>query len=364
MKFDTVKIIYNENEAEGCISAYELSEFFNVIGSYVYCCNLDYTSCSNASFDVIIVIKIGINDNQLCQLQKNYPEAIFLDKPCLDRLEMPELKDIADIYAELNLLRSKIIIDDFKEEAEMVQQAQDNIVTAYMRIKDIKPESKYTIYTRVYLALYANKSCKLLSQRFLFDTKKCCNYLNKALDIDPEFKNVDILKAYLSEIDSQYKYSVSSYYKSGLEHISSMPYASYPLYKLGRYYENGLYDKQNAQKYYKLAYDANRYDCRAIYTQIQQELETRKNRSKPMYVCNEMISILSKKEKHNCLSPKEYKYLFIAYKVLEQGSSEIQQKKAQLINTHQNSLYTQIFGKDADKFLKLTQTKLKLIDAT
>lgn len=408
MIVDTVKIIHNELE---CGEYRFLADFFRLVGSHVCDCNLKNGSEAGENFDVVIVIRRKLGKQLIDGLKEKYPMAVFMDEMagdnylpadvlqylgnCLDKIllnsvydnkdilnkEIEELKYLVGIYANEELMRCRNIFSYFTENKDEVQKAQDRFVSANIQLRNGMKErgykSKYLIYARIDLCRFINETCGLLSQRFLYDTKKCCKYLDNAFEEDPSFENAYLLQAFLSEIDSVCKYNAAGLYEEGLEHIASMSFASYPLYRYGRYFEKIIQDDRKAMKYYMRSYSINKQEYRAIYKQIRKNYEV-KNYEAAIHDCDEICNILKEKEQENYLQPREYEYLFKAYlekeRSLLKSKGQCQEYRDAMENkiricelvtsrSKKNRMYTQIFGEEAEHYLELTRIRLENVAA-
>ena len=398
---DTIKIIHAELRG----GEYRfLADYFRLVGSHVCDCTLkrDFTQ----AFGAVIVIKDGLDPQDLEKLKENYPDAVLLSgielstateeqkkeylENCLYSIErnqvssdvssthkeMEALKKIASVFVQYKLSEAGNTFNYFYDNAEVVQEAQDRYVDAILDLEKDKNfedgQSKYYIYTRVNLARTINETCSFLNQKLLFDTEKCMQALDKALTLDSTFANVYVLKGFLNEIDPRYKNNCGSYYQKAIKEIGERPYTSYLYYRLGRFYEKVKKDWNQAEIYYRKSIEMNQDTYRAIYKIMLIERKEKKY-IEAIESCKRIRNILYEKSSNNYLQRKEYEYLIKAYhnewviygKYLhdERKASQALSERDNLcekIRMEHNEMYSQIYGSNAKKFLDLTYEKFKL----
>lgn len=156
-----------------------------------------------------------------------------------------------------------------------------------------------------------------------------------------------------------------------MQQIGEKNYASYPIYRQGRYYEKILEDHGRAEELYTRAYLTNNLEYRAFYKMIL--IAKRKGKyQEAVENCKKIANILNNKKAANYLQPREYEYLFKAYFEMgkiyetflmnENKREEAIQKRDEvcaLIKGSRNEIYQQIFGAEAEKFLDRTYSRLK-----
>lgn len=399
---DSVKIIHDELEG----GEYRfLADYFRLVGAYVSECTLKSRE-QRGDFSAVIIIKTRMSDEDIANYQDKYPNAVLLDTmnlswkergkkkyllDCLNKIvskisssaqdtwqrEIESLNVIADVYVKYKLLYYRNAFSYFYEHESIVQEAQDQFVEAYISLKkqlENRKEDVHSIYTQVNLARYINETCNILNQSFLFDTGKCLKKADQALELEPSFSNVYLLKAMLAEMDDIYQYESRAYYRIALENLDGMYYASYPYYRCGRYYEKVLKQEKEANEYYTKAVQINELEYRAIYKLI---LFTKKEGryQEAIEYCKKICNILKNKKNANYMQPREYEYLFKAYlemtKIYGNYLSDNNALQEAIRNRNsvcpimtgkkvcENKIYKQIFGsKEAAKFLELTYERL------
>ncbi len=395
----SVKIIHHE------LVGFEyrlLADYFRLVGSFICDCTLK--TDPKGDFDVVVIID-GDNSlkEKIKQLKLSYPNAICLGRvedsseegwknyltECLQKIKVNStvcseedfriLKEIAYVYIEYDLMRARVSFSYFVDEKkENIQKAQDKFVGAYLKLfqdrtEDAISKSKYLMFTRIDLARLSNETCVFLRQELLFDTKKCMEQLDQLLKMDVTFVNAYVLKGFLAELDRHYKEEAKAYYQKAIDQIGEQPYSSYVCYRQGRFYEKVEGNWNEAEKYYRKAYTANKLEYRAIYKIMQIELQQGKW-LEAIESCKNIINILNKKYQENYLQEKEYEYLFKSYHEMgiiyerhlnnREEAEKAFRKRREVCDLErmekQNELYIQIFGEEeSKKYLKMTQTKLK-----
>ncbi|HBA69751.1 MAG TPA: hypothetical protein DCZ40_10415 [Lachnospiraceae bacterium] len=395
---EAVKIIHDELEG----GEYRfLADYFRLAGIYVSECTLKSNE-KKGEFAAVIIIDARLNEEQKEKFRQQYQNVVeiaawgtegndnrleYLEN-VLDRLENinPEvwkeekeaLNEVAEIYVNHKLLYYRHIYSYFYEKTELVQEAQDKFVDAYLALSDkidkSQQSSVHLIYAKMMIARFINETCYFLKQRFLFHTGKCLKALDDILKEEPLFSNVYLLKAMFAEIDDYFKDQSAAYYKLATENLPELYYAYYPLYRFGRYYEKVLGDDETARSYYEKVLDLNEREYRVVYKFILSAKREGKYQEAIEY-CKKICNILNTKKDNNYLQPREYEYLFKAYLEMTkiyrnhltngQELNEATKKRDSVCLKEENGqfvenrMYQQIFGSgEEQKFLELTAERL------
>lgn len=394
----TVKIIHDELKG----GAYRfLADFFRLAGIHVRNCVLreDSVECS---YDQVILIRDGITAENLANLSRKYPDMITVDEitgdygkdglkeylnGCLGKIrenanagdqavldhDRDALLIIADIYVEHGLMRHRNIFTYFFEFEDIVEASQHGIADAYIDLMERMGKagfsSKFFIYTQINLARYLDETCKFLGQRFIFDIGGCLSRLDDALKSDHTFYNVFILKAFFAEIDSEYAYRSEAFYNKAAEYLGDCAYMSYPRYRMGRYFERICPDEEKSEENYRKALQLNPCEYRAVYKIIQIEKMEGKY-GEAVESCRKICNILHIKEENDYLQPREYEYLFKAYREMEliygnhlrdpeEYDKAVANKNSVLEKLERpNLMYSLIFGDEAGLMAEKTKERL------
>lgn len=396
---ESVKIIHEELKGGGCRF---LADYFRLAGIYVSECILrDHEK--KGDFSAVIIIDTGLSDEQKDRLRGMYDNVVVMKdislkckktgkkkylsyflkqikniNPDIWKDEITVLDEIAEVYVEYDLLYHRNVFSYFYEKKELVQEAQDYFVDAYLdlldKIANYGKQNAHLIYAKMMLVRYINETCKFLEQSFLFDTGKCLEELDIALGLEPSFRNVYMLKAMLTEIDEKFKYESKTYYELALKNMEELYFASYPYYRFGRYNEKIIKDETKARECYEKAISINNREYRAIYKLILSAKKEGKYQE-AIENCKKICNILKVKKEENYLQPREYEYLFKAYwemaKIYRSHLSDVKALDEAVTNRDsvcpmeenkkrfcENGIYKQIFQDRAQEFLRLTNERL------
>lgn len=376
-----------------------LEDFFRLMGIFVYDSTLD-VKIENNDYDIVIVICNGLLEEDVEKITKRYNNAVNITIPtisdfeskkqfincCLNEIESKvniynisqikeEMKIFSEIFIEFNLSYYMQAYRYFFNNRKIVQKSQDEMVDAYIalqtKVTDKKINSPYLKYTRMNLARCINETCHFLNQSSLFDVGKCLRVSDQILELEPNFSNVYLLKAFFAEKEVRYSFLAESFYNMALQNNSKKSYNYYPVYRYGNYCDKVLKDQERATVLYRQSYDINNLEYRALYKIMLSWLREKKYQE-ALICCKTIINILKEKKDKNFLSPKEYEYLFNVYSkiifIFEKlhDSNQIENtffeinEMVSMIN-NENEIYNYFFQDDADCFLKLTRDKLLTI---
>lgn len=392
---ESVKIIHDELVGG---EARFLADYFRLAGIYVSECTLRSNEKAG-DFSAVIVIDKGLTQEEISKVNELYKNVFFIRplvsfanktiketylNSLLRRLEktIPDmckndrrvLRTIAYIYVKHDLLYYRYAYSYFYEKKELVQETQNKFVEAFIELSTLLKQynkNVYMIYAKMMLARYINETCAFLKQSFLFDTGKCLEELDEALELEPYFSNIYFLKAVLAEMDEEFKYESEAYYAMAVKNLPEVYFASYSYYRFGRYCEKVLKQEGRAKEYYERAIGINSREYRAYYKLILIAKKEKKYKEAIEY-CKLICSILKRKKDNNYLHPREYEYLFKAYlemtKIYRNNWTDVKALEEALRNRNSvcpnvgnNGIYTQIFGADAQKFLQLTAERLNTV---
>lgn len=400
---ESVKIIHEELKGGGYRF---LADYFRLAGVYVSECILKNYE-KKGDFSAVIIIKSGLGNEEVTQLSGTYDYVVVMEdislncekqekidylstlfekiaeiNPNVWQKEIEALKIIAQVYVEYDLLYHRNVFSYFYEKADLVQNAQNCLVDAYLFLsEEMKKDGNiraHLIYAKIMLVRYINETCQFLNQYFLFDTGKCLKELDRALSLEPSFSNVYLLKAMLTEIDENFKYESKTYYELGLKNMEDLYFASYPYYRFGRYYEKVIKDETKAREYYEKAIRINDREYRAIYKLILYAKKDGKYQE-AIENCKKICNILMVKKEENYLQPREYEYLFKAYwemvKIYRNYLSDTEALNEAVSNRDSvcpkdsddpesfcaNGFYKQVFQNEEQKFLELTNERLNSV---
>ena len=383
---ESVKIIHSWNR----IKEYRfLADYFRLLGVHVCDCTLKSERLS-PDFDIVIILKNGLNDDSVEILKEHYPNAIEREArdndmevdfnadylknilkdisvrvKSLSNIEVKIMKQIAEIYSKYELSYYRNAYNYFYNNQMIVKHAQDAFIDAYIdmnKILVVGNEKAHLFYVAAYLSRCIDETCKFLNQPFLLPIDNAMNFLDNALKLEPTFNNAYLLKGMIAELDRNLKEDAGAYYGIALEQMYGKRYASYPYYVVGRYYEKVKKKMERATELYAHSLNLNNFEYRAIYKLAMLEKKKAKYTSsleRFKMICN----ILAEKEMENYLQPREYEYLFKAY--LEMGSiygdylfdiehyKESVKKRENLCDMvrdkrKENRAYNEIFGKSAE----------------
>lgn len=392
---ESVKIIHDELVGG---EARFLADYFRLAGIYVSECTLRSNEKAG-DFSAVIVIDKELTQEEISKVNELYKNVVYLNslvsftnkiikKGYLDNLlkmlakTIPDiwendqfvLEKIADIYVKHDLLYYRYVYSYFYEKKELVQETQNKFVDAFIELSTVLEEydkNVYMIYAKMMLARYINETCVFLRQSFLFDTGKCLEELDNALELEPYFSNIYFLKAVLAEMDEEFKYESEAYYAMAVKNLPEVYFASYSYYRFGRYCEKVLKQEGRAKEYYERAIGINPREYRAYYKLILIAKKEKRYKEAIEY-CKLICSILKRKKDNNYLHPREYEYLFKAYlemtKIYRNNWTDVKALEEALRNRNSvcpgvgnNGIYTQIFGADAQTFLNLTAERLNTV---
>lgn len=322
-----------------------------------------------------------------CTVWKDYMR-FYLNKICEKKL-IPSLNE--DMLKEdINILTrlGVIYIDDqicyhrnayscFYENEEIVQNAQDAFVNAYIKICDISnklPKTGSYYYVKANLIRYMDETCRFLKQQLLLPVEKGLKFLDEALRVNPSFSNANLLKGILSELDIKYIADGKEFYDKAMEGLSRTKYSSYPRYLQARYHEKVLKDYAKSLELYADSIEKDLNEYRAIYKLAMADKKER-NYSMAEEKFKKIYNILKDKEEVDYLQPREYEYLFKAYlelsKIYSYEGFDLDKYKEMVVRREalcdrifdtsnvQNKAYEEIFGTQAENFRKETYKRFK-----
>lgn len=315
--------------------------------------------------------------NYLYECISDYVKQVKIIKPNTSDRDEIALEMIADIYVDHELMRYRSIYTYFFEYKEQTLEAHNHFAEAYKALWEVmKPvslsdTSKYLIYAQLNLAKSINETCKFLDAEFIFNTRKCLDKADRILEMDPQFHNVYILKAFLTELDLKYIYRSEGYYRIGLESAGQHPYMAYPRYRMGRYYERILEIPEKARENYERALTIDSNEYRAIYKLIQIQ-KSEKKFWDAIESCKKICNILREQNEKRCLQPREYEYLYKAYAEMAhiyesdlRDSTEYAKAVRQrddicdMLDLGGNRIYREVFEEKADELARLTSRRLR-----
>lgn len=347
---ESVKIIHDWKH----IKEYRFwADLFRWTGTQVREYTLRSEDFSN-DFTLVIILENGILPENLAQLHERYPKALRVSEqliPTGPSLEMKGsqniwkkylafylfqivngnliltsdyavlqkdiemLQKLGDVYIDYQISYYRNAYSCFYENEEIVQDAQDAFVDAYIKICDTPGMLTDTVsyfYVKANLIRYMDETCKFLRQKLLLPVEKGLRFLDDALEIEPAFNNAYLLKGIISELDIRSAVDGSAFYSQAMEKFQYKKYCSYPRYLQARYYEKVLKDNEKALNLYKDSLDKDMYEYRAIYKLAMFE-KKEKNYAMAEQRFKQICNILNAKEAVNYLQPREYEYLFKAY---------------------------------------------------
>lgn len=222
-----------------------------------------------------------------------------------------DIKDLYTIYQEFN-------IEEYYYEtsypSELLEEAKDNFINAYVKIRDLKKRTYHILYALANLARVIDKLSLLDQNMLLISVETIFNFLDSALKIYPTSGAVFLLKGKISEFDVRYNGYTIPIYQFAIEFSSNKNDA---YYAMGQYYERRQKDVTMAKKYYIKAIMENHFDYRTMY-QIACIDMNEKNYIAAAERLNIISNILEKKKSEKSLHLPDYTILNKTYTLLFQ----------------------------------------------
>lgn len=380
-----------------------LADFFRLIGVFVCHCTLKREKFSN-DFDVIFLLSKDFDKESIENVKKQYLTETKISKvieleelgnvtldtkieeekeelkkylnKCLEKIkdvttipdktvvdnEMKALKGIVDIYIEHRICYFLNMYQCAPNELEIVQEAQNQLVDAYIELTKNVEKTSQVYYTLANLGRCMNQTSVLLEEEFLLETEKILRHIDEALKLEPVFDNAYLLKALVTEMDLGYRVQSKIYYKMALERIGDKSYSSYFHYLEGKYYGNILKDASQAKLCYEKSLEINPFEYQAVFGLAMIHKEG-KEYLKAIEELKRVSNILSEAEKEKRLQPKEYEYLLKAYSeqakiqgyyMFNKEKYELNIEKVhQLSKMKNNSMYEELFEEGGKRNEKL-----------
>lgn len=278
-----------------------LSSFFRFVG--IFTCENLYDDEYGDDVDYIYRVKQGSEEAEVPMVQwiwdaLNEMKAAFGEKNC------EVLRRIAEIFSENDLMRGSYAIAYFGDTGESfiyqrMESALGRFKNALKELEVLELEPEYIserlyiwaaksncrrrineIFTIIWNAIEADlygkgdvekkkqrKALKDNNHYFLLDEVK--GDILKILKEEPEFYGAYAILGFVAEIDDDYDMEAEDAFKKAVEIIGNKSYASYLLFRMGKYnkamYPNLDESLSKEMEYYRKAYDADHHNFRAGY---------------------------------------------------------------------------------------------------
>lgn len=357
-----ITIIHKKGE----ISRFRVfSAFFRLIGIFVYekvykevseeealGMEVDEEECE---MDTDAVISLVESDSP-----QNLDELLAHLNRCFGDSTMVWLKRIAKIYVLRNLMRGSYELDyfsDARDDAiyEDMMNSRDRFEVAYQQFCELEKSvaheddqtRKYIIsaeancmrrMNQLYMILieaiekgwYRNNPEKLRNElltRDYYFHEDIEEKVMEILSIDPYYYGAHAILALADMTDDDSKVGAMDSFIRATKLIGEKPYASYLMFRMGRYYEYIIRRPATSLAYYKKAYQLEPNNFRAAF-KIGNRAKTDGANVEAFKWMNRVIEILENKTDMRSIQPSECNYLYKAYKskgkiLLEEGMSQI-----------------------------------------
>ena len=376
-----------------------LSDFFRSIGSYVVEDVME-DSKYTTQFDVIIIITKDMNEKELENLKKNYPDFLiwkgetttdegkkfalqtliksillkdFSDNIVSRDKEIKDLQKIINYFIDHKLMKVRNSYAYFYTNRELVESAKREFLDVYENIlndsKENENESRYLFYFRMDIIRCINETCFYLNEGMFFNTEAVLAFMKKHMTRFAYFSNFYVLMGMISELDVPFQREAKLFFEKALENVKEKTYGYFCCYKLGRYYEKVEKNWNQAIKYYKEAQRLNKCFYRAPY-KIGLYYESI---NKSEYAMDAYTSVVqSLKEREHYLQKKEYECLYKVYYHMAEifrlsgQYSEAANKYERILTLSKslekdkNLLYKEIYGSEEEKYRIYTKKRMRL----
>lgn len=178
------------------------------------------------------------------------------------------------------------------------------------------------LYTIIWNAISKKKLGENEAERELFKSRlwkkklysidSIDNDIKKILEREPDFYSAYMVRGFAAELDEEQRFWSVEDLLNVIKYIGDCPYASYILYRIGRYCETIRGNLDQKWEYYRRACEADPRNYRALY-----KLAIYKQNSGCMEEARELwkriLDILIVKRKSPALQPVECAYLYKAF---------------------------------------------------
>lgn len=136
--------------------------------------------------------------------------------------------------------------------------------------------------------------------------------IQKIIDSEPDFYGAYVIRGFASELDDDYRFDSVSDLLTALNIIGNRSYSSYLCYRIGKYYETIRKSNDSKWDYYRMAWERDPHNYRALYKLILKE-QADGNLEQADMMWGQLIGILEGKKELSALQPIECAYLFKGY---------------------------------------------------
>ena len=344
--------------------------------------------------------KIGYEENQEYGEETWIPVILkqIYAKNLIEKKLLDEFIQISKIYTSHDLMRRSYAIEYFGNTgSEYVYKymmiSREKFNDAYQDLINMEKEQEVSVYT---LAAICNCQRRLNEiYTFIWDARKIAELsehadeylkhlreipyhmygainerIKKILEIDDEFYAAYFIRAFVKMMDDEK--AIESVYdlEFAVALIGQKSYASYLLYRMGKYYEDIRNIKDVENQYYELALEVNPRNYRALY-KIALDSWRNDKTEEALDLFEGVVEILEYKKSLSVFQPIECAYLYKTY--MHMGNIYMTLKKYEKAKEHfekardfgkqeapNNEFYKWMFGEYGADFKKTAIKKLRM----